>query len=585
MTGTGRNKSKRLRKKSPIVLLLVLPWLGSSCASLKTASKKSVDDPAKTFQSAAQENWEKGGVQGNSEYHFALAQAYSSDGKVDRAIEEFRAALAHDPDSALLHAKLAAEYLKKGSVTFAIDECLKSLALDPDSVEVHLMLGGIYSLNSEFDLALNEYDAVLKLDSENDEAAVFKTQVLGEKERFAEALAFIRKFTAKVTDSAAAWFYLGKLEHHQDHVNEAIRAYRKALEVRPGFSQASLSLGLIFELNRENKKAVEVYEAQMEERPDLQIAARLVTLYLRDSRNEQALKLLQTMSALDPEDLNTQLRIGLIRLQAGALADAKRVFEELLRKVPDSDKVHYYLAAVLEQEGHWEQAVEHLSKVSADSKLFEDSNLHAAGIFRDNKKIDQAFGVIREAMRKSPENAGFYIFAASLFEDLKKWKEAAGSLADGLKLFPDHHRMRYFYGAILEKLGNTDEAIAQMEKILEAKPDHADALNFVGYTWTVQGVRLKDAEELLRRAMKLRPDNPFILDSFGWNQFMLGKHASALIYLEKAAGIKGDEESILQHLVEVYAKNQMPDRARETRSRIQTLQQDADRVPASLEQK
>jgi Flp pilus assembly protein TadD len=145
--------------------------------------------------------------------------------------------------------------------------------------------------------------------------------------------------------------------------------------------------------------------------------------------------------------------------------------------------------------------------------------------------------------------------------------------------------MRYFYGAILEKLGNTDEAIAQMEKILEAKPDHADALNFVGYTWTVQGVRLKDAEELLKRAIKLKPDNPFILDSYGWNQFMLGKNANALIYLEKAAGLKGDEESILQHLVEVYAKNQMPERARETRGRIQSLQLEAERTPASVEQK
>lgn len=585
MSGSDHNQLKPHVKTNPIFLLLLLPLLASACASLTGADKKTVEAPPRTLQSAAQENWEKGGIQGSAEYHFALAQAYSNDGKVDRAIEEFRAALAHDPDSAILHAKLAAEYLKKGSVTFAIDECLKSLSHDPSSIEVHLMLGGIYSLNNEFDLALNEYEGVLKVDPENDEAAVFKTQVLGEKEQYAEALAFIRKFTSKVTDSAAAWFYLGKLEHHQDHVNEAIRAYRKAIEVRPGFSQASLSLGLIFELNRENKKALEVYEAQMEEKPDLQIAARLVTLYLRDNRNDPALKLLKTMAALDPEDLNTRLRIGLIHLHSGALGEAKGVFEELLKKIPDSDKVHYYLAATLEQEGRWEQAVEHLSKVSADSRLFEDSNLHAAGLYRDRKRIEDAFGVIRSAIQRSPENAGFYIFQASMFEDQKKWKEASGSLADGLKLFPDHHRMRYFYGAILEKLGNTDEAIAQMEKILEAKPDHADALNFVGYTWTVQGVRLKDAEELLKRAIKLKPDNPFILDSYGWNQFMLGKNANALIYLEKAAGLKGDEESILQHLVEVYAKNQMPERARETRGRIQSLQLEAERTPASVEQK
>ena len=125
-----------------------------------------------------------------------------------------------------------------------------------------------------------------------------------------------------------------------------------------------------------------------------------------------------------------------------------------------------------------------------------------------------------------------------------------------------------------------------MEKILEKNPNHADALNFVAYTWTTQGVRLKDAEDMLKRAMKAKPGNAFILDSFGWNQFMLGKHRNALIYLEKAVGIKGDEDTILQHLVEVYSKNQMPDRAQATRARIETLQaQSATRSPAAVDEK
>jgi tetratricopeptide (TPR) repeat protein len=97
-------------------------------------------------------------------------------------------------------------------------------------------------------------------------------------------------------------------------------------------------------------------------------------------------------------------------------------------------------------------------------------------------------------------------------------------------------------------------------------------------------VHLKDAEEMLQHAMKLKPDNAFILDSFGWNQFMLGKSANALKYLEKAVGLKGDEEAILQHLLEAYAKNQMPDRAKATRNRIESLQsKEGARAPASVD--
>ena len=144
--------------------------------------------------------------------------------------------------------------------------------------------------------------------------------------------------------------------------------------------------------------------------------------------------------------------------------------------------------------------------------------------------------------------------------------------------------MRYFHGALLEKLGKPDEAVVEMEHLLRVNPQHADAMNFIAYTWTTQGIRLKDAEALLKRALRIKPNNPYILDSLGWNQFMLGHHQDALVYLERAAFLKGDEETILEHLIQVYSKNQMVERARALKARIETLQIRS-RSPASVEEK
>jgi tetratricopeptide (TPR) repeat protein len=193
--------------------------------------------------------------------------------------------------------------------------------------------------------------------------------------------------------------------------------------------------------------------------------------------------------------------------------------------------------------------------------------------------------VIQSAIAKSPENAGFYLVLASMYEDDKKFSAAVDSLGQGLKLFPDHEKMRYFYGALLEKIGKVDEAVEEMQKILVKSPDHADALNFIAYTWSTQGVHLKDAEEMLKHALKIKPNNPFILDSMGWNQFLLGHAQAALTYLEKAVELKADEEAILEHLAEVYAKNQMPKRAEALRAKINKLQSQvsSSRTPASDE--
>jgi tetratricopeptide (TPR) repeat protein len=576
-------ESLRKIKSTPWVLSGV--FLCASCATPGAERGSTHHDAHGKIQASAQADWERSGKADGAEYHFLLGQAYAQDGKVDRAIEEYRAALIHDPESALIHSKLAAEYLKKGSVSFAIEECERALKIDPGFVDVRLMLGGIHALNHDLGRALVEYEKVLKYDPLNDEAAVFKTQVLAELERFKEALSFIRAFTRKVPDSAAAWFYAGKLEQVEGHPEAALRAYRKALEIRPGFSQATLAIGLLFETRGDNRKAIEIYEAQVEERFESQVAGRLVSLYLRSNLPGPALKLLQSMVAVDPEDLNARLRLGLLHMQRENWSDAKAVLSTLVAKVPDSDKVHYYLSAVHEQEGSLEVAINHLLKVSSESKLFEDSRLHAAGLWRRMGKRDQAHEVLSEGVKLSPENPGLYVAQASMFEDEKRLQEADRALQAGLKLFPDHEKMRYFRGALLEKQGKMDEAVVEMQRLLKINADHADALNFVAYTWTTQGVRLKDAENMLRRAIRLKPDNPYILDSLGWNQFMLGKPKDALIYLEKAALLKGDEETILEHLVEVYSRNQMPERARALKARIVDLQARTDRAPASVEEK
>ena len=587
MQGSTSNYSKLLIKnKNPLGLFLCI-LLFSGCANAPTNKVDRQNDAASNVLSKTQDAWEKQDHTASADFHFALAQAYSSEGRVELAIEEYRAALVYDSNSSVIHTKLAAEYLRKGSTSFAIEECHRAIALDANAIDARLMLGGIYSVSSEPEKAIHEYEEILKIEPRNDEAAVFKTQSLVEKENLEEALAFIRKFVKKVDDSAAAWFYAGKLEQLKGSTTVAVADLRKALEIRPGFTQATMALGMTLESLSEFAKAQEVYEEHLELKQDVNVAARLAALYLKQEQMDKALKILNTMVVLDPEDLNTQMKIGLVYIQKKDWSNAEKIFKGVLEKVPDSDKAHYYVSATYEEMGKMNDSIEHLLKISPDSKLFEDANIHVALFYKKVGQQNRAYDVIKNAIKKAPETAGFYIMMASLHEDAKELKSATDVLNEGLKLFPENEKMRYFYGALLDKQAKQDEAVEEMEKILKLNPNHADALNYVAYTWTSQGVRLHDAEEMLKKAIRLRPNSPFILDSMGWNQFRLGKQESALRFLEKAVSLKADEQAILEHLVEVYARNQMPERAQATRMKIQKLGveiiETGTRTPASVE--
>jgi tetratricopeptide (TPR) repeat protein len=87
------------------------------------------------------------------------------------------------------------------------------------------------------------------------------------------------------------------------------------------------------------------------------------------------------------------------------------------------------------------------------------------------------------------------------------------------------------------------------------------ALNALGYTWADHNVRLPEALTLLQQALKLSPNDPFVLDSMGWLQYRLGNYKDAIDYLQHAYAERRDPE-IAAHLGEVMWMQGQHDAAR-----------------------
>ena len=93
-----------------------------------------------------------------------------------------------------------------------------------------------------------------------------------------------------------------------------------------------------------------------------------------------------------------------------------------------------------------------------------------------------------------------------------------------------------------------------MRRILELNPNHADALNYIGYTYAEQGIKLDKAMELIQKALKLKPESGYIIDSLGWVYYKKGSYDKAIHYLEKAANLTKDDPTINEHLGDAYLK-------------------------------
>src|SRR5438105_6592321 len=119
-------------------------------------------------------------------YHFTLAHiyeelvaSYARSEFAAKAVEEYKLAIANDPDSEYLNAGLAELYAKTGRIRDAVLEAQDIIKRDPKNLEARKLLGRIY-LRSLGDiqagsqgggqnvlkLAIEQYEQIVKLDTD-----------------------------------------------------------------------------------------------------------------------------------------------------------------------------------------------------------------------------------------------------------------------------------------------------------------------------------------------------------------------------------------------------------------------------------
>src|SRR5690606_36101992 len=99
----------------------------------------------------------------------------------------------------------------------------------------------------------------------------------------------------------------------------------------------------------------------------------------------------------------------------------------------------------------------------------------------------------------------------------KRYSEAIPYYDQALSLVtkPERRHWVYYYarGSCYERIKNWDAAEADLEKALSLYPDQPLILNYLGYSWIDQGRRLKEGIAHIEKAVALKPDDGYIVDS------------------------------------------------------------------------
>ena len=96
------------------------------------------------------------------------------------------------------------------------------------------------------------------------------------------------------------------------------------------------------------------------------------------------------------------------------------------------------------------------------------------------------------------------------------------------------------------------KAEADLKHALELSPDQPLVLNYLGYSWIDKGQNLQEALKMIQRAVELRPNDGYIVDSLGWAFYRLGNLPKATQFLERAIELLPEDPTINDHLGDVY---------------------------------
>jgi tetratricopeptide (TPR) repeat protein len=221
-------------------------------------------------------------------------------GDIDGAIEEFKKALAVDPENVNVHNSLGVCYGVQGESDLAIDAFETAIRLDPDDVMGTFNLGLAHIKRGDREKALELLHRALELDENNPEVAYQIVACHQEKGDTDLAIEYLEKAARNTSKGAHVFRALGEGYMEKEMLREAAKAYEKVIKLNPTDAKSLSILGYLYGIIGENLEiAIVLCRESTKIDPDNSLYRyRLGKLYQQSEDYENAIKELKLAAEL-----------------------------------------------------------------------------------------------------------------------------------------------------------------------------------------------------------------------------------------------------------------------------------------------
>jgi tetratricopeptide (TPR) repeat protein len=485
----------------------------------------------------------------SSRAHMALGDLYLFHKDKKQAGEEFKKAAELAPVRSIERLKYAAFASDAGQLDETRRIATEMTKQAPDYLPGWSLLAELALKDKKYDEALAILENVFTRDTDNVDGRRTQSNVLLAKGDAKKAVAVMEQLDKTYPDVPLLKYQLAQAYVRDHNMSQATLALDQAVSISPNYEDAVLLLGQINVATGHGEKVIESLNRLLQRKPDLKSAAlMLAAAYGSRDRLDDAIAVLENQAKRAPNDPQLQIALGLTFTQAKRYDEARQAFEKAAELAPgnlwpvdqlvdldlvdkrfdaarqrirrqfektsDSPAAHYFEGKILAAEGKWEAAQVELHKtIELDPNLVAAYDLLVQSYLATNK-VSQAINELQAQLAKTPNNAQVLLTLALLYERTENFPQARDAY----------------------------------EKLLAISPNYVPALNNLAFLDAEHLNDLDKALELARKARDLQPQDPAIVDTFGWVLYKRGDYQQALPILQENAQKAADKPEIQFHL-------------------------------------
>src|SRR5438046_1595750 len=457
-------------------------------------------------------------------------------------------------ENAYLEVANAALAIRKGDLTKAEAALNHALSLDPKCAQAHIGLAQLSLNRKDITRAEQELTAAADLSPVRSRERLTYAEFQTQKGQTEEAKSYLQDLTKQARDFIGAWILQAKLAQSEKKYDDVTGLLQNVfsrdpdnIEGRVIQAQALLGKGDV-------KQGTEILErADKSFANNPLIKYQLALAYLQGRNTAQAMNELEQAITIAPKYVEAIALLAQLRLRSGDPQSIITPLESALQLRPDVTQIRTHLADAYQAVGRSDDAAslirEQIKKTPEDSQSY----LVLGVILKQQKKDDEARKAFEKSLELNPQN----VVAIDQLTDLDLVAKAFSAIHQRanalLQKDPKSAPAYYIHGRsyVMEK--NFAAAETALKKAIELDPNLAAAYNLLVAIY-VQTNKLPEALKELETVLAKNPQySPAIITS-GIIYERMGDFAKARESYEKVLDLNPNFIPALNNLAYIYSE-------------------------------